>query len=181
MFKILLIQSTIVYSFVFCASYNRYDSTDRYGSQYTTINNLNQYPYKYGYSSDIARFPNDNSRYPNYTPNGYTTKSYYNSGTLNYNNNGYPGSSNNQYYSGSTPRYGDGFSSYEYPFMKNEREYCMNRSPQNGIYVENLMGMWYGVEYIHHLAGDSRVDYTRTCIVMHLSEPAEQVSGFCTL
>lgn len=56
---------------------------------------------------------------------------------------------------------------------------CVNRSPQVGIWVDSLMGMWYGVEYIQHSGGFGNpyaYDYARTCIVMHLSEPIEQVT-----
>lgn len=157
---------TLLLNFVKCANYDRYSSTDRYANQYTTISNLyNQYPYKTGYGNDIATFPKDPSRYPNYNT-GYTTKSYYNTNSGSYGNNYYP----SEY---STTRYGD-LSAYEFPFMSNQRGFCINRS-QNGIHLDNLMGMWYGVEYIQHLAGDSRVDYTQTCIVLHISEPAEEV------
>lgn len=55
--------------------------------------------------------------------------------------------------------------------------YCVNRSPQNGIWVDSLMGMWYGVEYVEHLAGDSRVDLSRSCIVIHIAEPMDRVSS----
>lgn len=174
MYRITLIAALLIG--VKCANYNRFDyTTDRYSSQYTTINNLfNQVPYKPGYNGDVSRLPNENPRYPNYNPSGYSTKGYYDT-----NNQLYPanGLDTNLYNDYSTPRYADGYSSYEFPFMKNERDYCVNRSPQNGIYIDSLMGMWYGVEYIQHLAGDSRVDYARTCIVMHLSEPAEEVSN----
>ncbi|KAJ2946292.1 hypothetical protein O0L34_g12329 [Tuta absoluta] len=83
---------------------------------------------------------------------------------------------------GSTSTYGGsslgGFtSSYEAPFMGNQG--CINRGPQNGIHVDSLMGMWYGVEYIQHLGADSHVfdDYWhRTCIVIHIAEPIERPS-----
>lgn len=157
------------------ASYQRYDDTTRYPtySTYTTISNLyNQYPYKSGsYGNDIATFP-EVTRYPNYnsglSTTGYNTYSTQKTG-------------NSYYQAGySTPKYNDGYgqgySSYEIPFMKDIRDYCVNRSPQHGIWVDSLMGMWYGVEFIQHLAGDSRVDYVKRCIVIHISEPKDRVS-----
>ncbi|XP_059049069.1 uncharacterized protein LOC131844252 [Achroia grisella] len=168
-----------LYAVVNCANYQRYgETTSRYPS-YTTISNLyNQYPsYKSNYNSDIANFP-EATRYPNYSPT-YTTNSY-----NAYSNSG--GYYNKPLYT--TPRYGmdygqrygeeynGGYSSYEEPFMKGIRDYCVNRSPQTGILDTGLMGMWYGVEYIQHLAGDARVDSTRTCIVIHISEPMDRPS-----
>ncbi|XP_013167195.1 PREDICTED: uncharacterized protein LOC106117431 [Papilio xuthus] len=153
-----------IFTIVDCANYQRYDTTRQ--PSYTTIANLyNQYPYKTG--SDIATFP-DANRYPNYNT-GYTTPRYnsYNTGS----NVFLPGYTTPQYNS-----YGQGFTSYEAPFMKNIRDYCVNRSPQTGIWVDSLTGMWYGVEFVQHLAGDSRVDYARTCIVIHISEPHDRPS-----
>ncbi|XP_068628889.1 uncharacterized protein [Battus philenor] len=170
MYGIAAILSTIL-TLANCASYQRYDETTRYSS-YTTVANLyNQYPYKSGsYGSDIATFP-DATRYPNPYNSGYTTSRYnsYNTGSNVYMQ---PGYTTPQYGTG----YGQGFTSYESPFMKNIRDYCVNRSPQTGIWVDSLTGMWYGVEFIQHLAGDSRVDYVRTCIVIHISEPHDRPS-----
>ncbi|XP_075983699.1 uncharacterized protein LOC142981576 [Anticarsia gemmatalis] len=181
-----------------CASYQRYGDTNQYStySSYSTVANpYSQYPVKPGvgnYGSDIANFP-EVTRYPNYSP-GYST-SKYNSFTTPRSNVFYPpggystpryGDSYSQGYGqgygqgGYTKNYGTGYgnsySSYEVPFMNNIGEYCINRSPQTGIWVDSLMGMWYGVEFIEHLAGDSRVDYARTCIVVHISEPMDQPS-----
>ncbi|XP_072935834.1 uncharacterized protein [Epargyreus clarus] len=177
---------------VMCASYQYGGSplNSNYSSyQYTTISNLyNQYKTNYG--SDLANFP-EGSRYPNYNPGYSTLRPYtYNTNKLgnNYQSSNYPSNSYqaNSYQSGyqpgmPTPRYGEvygtgaGHTSYEMPFMTN-RGYCVNRSPQIGIYVDSLKGMWYGVEFIQHLAGDSRVDYARTCIVIHISEPMDRPS-----
>ncbi|XP_050673391.1 uncharacterized protein LOC126971237 isoform X2 [Leptidea sinapis] len=175
-----------IISGVNCASYQRYGETTRYPS-YTTIANLynqNQFPYKSNYGSDIASFP-EVTRYPNYnlgrstgSPNVYTS----------------PGSGNAFFQPGyTTPRYDAGYdgnyqsngymdqnygpvSPYERPFMQFNNDYCVNRTPQNGIWIESLTGMWYGVEFIQHLAGDSRVDYARSCIVIHISEPNDRPS-----
>ncbi|PZC87187.1 hypothetical protein B5X24_HaOG201423 [Helicoverpa armigera] len=184
------------------ANYQRYAEPGdaRYAtyssSSYTTVNPYNQNLYKSGgsYGSDIANFP-EVTRYPNYSPGSSTYSSSYNSYTTPRSNVFYPPGGD------ITPRYGDtsyrqgygqgygqtgqgygqvgqgygtGYSSYEMPFMKNIRDYCVNRSPQQGIWVDSLMGMWYGVEFIQHLAGDSRIDYARTCIVIHISEPMDQ-------
>jgi hypothetical protein len=178
--------------YIECANYHRYGESSGTLPQYSTISNLyNQYPYKTNYNNDAVNFP-EATRYPNYSPgystpgyNTYSTPSSYN----NYNTAGTYGSYNNYNTAGSngyynqpglsTPGYGQeygGYSSYEMPFMKDIRDYCVNRSPQTGIWVDNLMGMWYGVEFVQHLAGDSRVDYARTCIVIHISEPNERVS-----
>nr|XP_021191606.1 LOW QUALITY PROTEIN: uncharacterized protein LOC110377175 [Helicoverpa armigera] len=186
------------------ANYQRYAEPGdaRYAtyssSSYTTVNPYNQNLYKSGgsYGSDIANFP-EVTRYPNYSPGSSTYSSSYNSYTTPRSNVFYPPGGD------ITPRYGDtsyrqgygqgygqtgqgygqvgqgygtGYSSYEMPFMKNIRDYCVNRSPQQGIWVDSLMGMWYGVEFIQHLAGDSRIDYARTCIVIHISEPMDQPS-----
>ncbi|XP_032512973.2 uncharacterized protein LOC116766932 [Danaus plexippus] len=165
------------------ASQQRYGETNQYPT-YTTVASLyneNQFPYKTSYGSDVASFP-EATRYPNYnsaystvTPypynsagsninyqSGYTTPSYGSDQSYGY----------GQGYSGQS--YGQGVSTYEMPFMKYNEGYCVNRSPQNGIWVDSLTGMWYGVEFIQHLAGDARVDYDRTCIVIHISEPADQ-------
>lgn len=147
--------------------------------------------------------PMEATRYPNYNANGYSTTSRYGTYGSNYQNQGssYPQSGlyttrygdNNNYNSYNTPRYGEGYNtrygdgynsygggytsnSYETPFMRSGGEYCINRSPQTQFYADRFMGMWYGVEMIQHLAGDSRVDLSPTCIVIHISEPVEQVS-----
>lgn len=168
-----LLASFLLLHSVRCASYQRYgETTGAY--PYSTISNFYQnFPIKNAnYGSDLSSYP-ETPRYPNYSP-GYSTPGYNSYNT--------PGSNNGYYnkpgYGVSTPRYGQeygGYSSYEMPFMKDIRDYCVNRSPQTGILVDNLMGMWYGVERVEHLAGDSRVDYGRTCIVIHISEPMEQV------
>lgn len=180
-----------------CANYQRYAepgdaryaTTSSWSSSYTTAASpysQNQYPHRSAsYGSDIANFP-EVTRYPNYSPGISTSK--YDSYTTQSSNQFYPpGGDITQRYGDTYNRqgygygqaglgYGTGYSSYEMPFMKNIRDYCVNRSPQQGIWVDSLMGMWYGVEFVQHLAGDSRVDYARTCIVVHISEPTEQVS-----
>lgn len=169
----------------------RYATPSSYSS---TVSPYNQYPYKSGsYGSDIANFP-EVTRYPNYASGVSTTK--YNSYTTLKSNQFYPPGGystptygdtysrtyGQEYGQGYGQGYGTRYSSYEVPFMKNIRDYCVNRAPQQGIWVENLMGMWYGVEFVQHLAGDSRVDYARTCIVIHISEPMDQVSlNLCIL
>ncbi|XP_028175974.1 uncharacterized protein LOC114364160 [Ostrinia furnacalis] len=172
MYRILAI---VIFSTVECANYQRYGETTGKYPAYSTISNLyEQFPYKANYGSE-SNFP-EVTRYPNYSP-GYSTPSY---NTYNTGNNGNTNSYYNKPgYGVSTPGYGQeygGYSSYEMPFMKDIRDYCVNRSPQTGILVDNLMGIWYGVEFVQHLAGDSRVDYTKTCIVIHISEPMEHPS-----
>lgn len=184
-----------------CANFDRYETTGRYPYPSSTISNLNNnFPYKsVNYGSDIANFP-EVTRYPNYSPGyGYSTDRYpnYNTGysTGSYNTLYSGGTSNVNYNQGynNAPRYGagygtqygtelgqrpsmqGGYSSYETPFMRDIGG-CVNRSPQNGIWVDSLMGMWYGVEVIQHLGPDSRVDYTRTCLVIHIAEPMDRVS-----
>lgn len=194
---------SIFYSITECANLQRYDSTDRYPS--STINNLNnQFPFKTGsYGNDIANFP-EVTRYPNYSPSysqsyspgynsGYSTTSRYPNYNNNYNN-GYSTNNYNTLYSGGSsnvnynqgyniqgynqrPGLQGGYSSYEAPFMRDIGG-CINRSPQVGISVESLMGMWYGVELIQHLGADSRIDYARTCIVVHIAEPMDRVSYY---
>ncbi|KOB68841.1 Uncharacterized protein OBRU01_17836 [Operophtera brumata] len=136
--------------------------------------------HRYG---EVANFP-EATRYPNYNP-GYSTNKYnsystqrpgayggiYSTQGSTYGSQGYGSSYGSQGYGNS---YGRGYSSYEQPFMRDIRDYCVNRSPQNGIWVDSLMGMWYGVEFIQHLAGDSRVDYAQSCIVIHIAEPMER-------
>ncbi|XP_026763918.1 uncharacterized protein LOC113522442 [Galleria mellonella] len=178
MYRILVLWISLC-TVVDCANYGRYgETTSRYPS-YTTISNLyNQYPtYKGNYGSDIANFP-EATRYPNYNPvyNTSSYNTYSNSGGY-YNKPQYPTTRYGMDYG---QRYGEeytgGYSSYEAPFMRGIRDYCVNRSPQMGIWVDSLMGMWYGVEFIQHLAGDARVDYARTCIVIHISEPMDRPS-----
>ncbi|XP_041974139.1 uncharacterized protein LOC121729633 [Aricia agestis] len=187
------------------ATYQRYGESTQYPSYTTNANlyNQNQYGYKSSYGSDIAQFP-EATRYPNYKPGYSTTKpdsslqsgfppsynsrvtpgygfgqSYgygQNTGSYGQNTGSYGsnyGSGYNQDYS---QTYGQGYTSYETPFMKYNRDYCVNRSPQTGIWVDSLKGMWYGVEFIQHLAGDARVDYVQSCIVVHISEPLDRPS-----
>lgn len=176
------------------ANYQRYGDNTQYStySTYSTaVNPYSQYPFKNGagsFGSDVANFPG--TRYPNFSP-GYSTNKY-DSYTTQRSNEFYPpggystqryGDSFSQGYgqnygSGFGTGYTNGYSSYEMPFMKDIRGYCVNRSPQSGIWVDNLMGMWYGVEFVEHLAGDSRIDYTRTCIIVHIAEPVDQVSAY---
>ncbi|KAL4715272.1 hypothetical protein ACJJTC_007854 [Scirpophaga incertulas] len=156
-----------ILTYIECASYQRYGESAGILPQHSTITNLyNQYPYKSSYGNDMANFP-EATRYPNFgsTPSYDSGSSVYNPGSNVY----------NQPSSGFSQEYG-GYSSYEMPFMKDIRDYCVNRSPQSGIWVDSLMGMWYGVEFVQHLAGDSRIDYMRTCIVVHIAEPIERPS-----
>lgn len=192
------------------ASYQRFDESTRFPT-YSTISNLynqNQFPYKTNYGSDIETLP-EATRYPNYKP-GYTTVSSniystaqtgnvflqdyttpryggqnygysgqgYGQGGQNYGQ-GYNGQTYGQAYGGQT--YGQGYNSYELPFMKYNKDYCVNRLPQKQIFIDSLTGMWYGVEFIQHLAGDARVDYAKTCIVVHISEPFDKVSDLLSI
>ncbi|CAH0600434.1 unnamed protein product [Chrysodeixis includens] len=188
----------VLWTTVDCGNYQRYAepgdaryaTPSSYSSYSTVANPYSQYPFKSGsYGSDIANFP-EVTRYPNYSP-GYST-SKYDSYTTPRSNVFYPpgGYSTPRYgdtygqgsrgygqgYGQTGQNYGNSYSSYEMPFMNDIKEYCVNRSPQQGIWVDNLMGMWYGVEFVQHLAGDSRVDYARTCIVIHISEPRDYPS-----
>ncbi|CAH2099741.1 unnamed protein product [Euphydryas editha] len=179
MHKIILL--SFLFTTVYCASYQRYGETSQYPS-YTTMSNLhnqNQNPYRTSYNSDIAQFSdiirqqNNNFGYSTmrpYTYNPLNSGSGYQKSAYDTPNYGYE-----QGYYGQN--YGSGMTSYEMPFLNyNNNEYCVNRSPQNGIYVNSLTGMWYGVEFIHHLGGDSRLDYGNTCIVIHISEPHDKPS-----
>ncbi|XP_004924651.1 uncharacterized protein LOC101742677 [Bombyx mori] len=171
----LLVTLSLFWGIVNSASYQRYG--DQYSStpypgysSYSTISNPFQIPYKSNtYGSDVANFP-EATRYPNYSP-GYSTPGYGSYNTMKSNLFYPPGYSTDRY-----AGYGQSFSSYEVPFMNNMRDYCVNRSPQTGIWVDRLMGMWYGVEIIQHLAGDARVDRYRTCVVIHISEPLDRPS-----
>ncbi|KAI8430028.1 hypothetical protein MSG28_000473, partial [Choristoneura fumiferana] len=167
-------------------SYQRYDESTSGYPAYTSLNGYNQYQKHLNYE-DLASLP-EGTRYPNYNVQSSTSR--YNS-MINS-----PVSDNAYYQNGyNTPRYaagygqsygqgygqnpgqnfGQGLSSYELPFVRNNRDYCINRVPQTGIWVDRLMGIWYGVELVQHLAGDSRVDYGRTCIVIHISEPKDEL------
>ncbi|CAK1548422.1 unnamed protein product [Leptosia nina] len=157
----------------------RYGDSTRYPPYSTPASgyNQNQFPYKNTYVSDIAPFP-EGTRYPNYSPGYSTNRPNYNSaGSGNVFLTGYNGArgdygKNYQGY-GFDKNYGP-VSSYERPFFQYNNEYCQNRSPQNGIWIDSLTGMWFGVEYIQHLGGDSRIDFGRTCIVIHISEPNDR-------
>ncbi|KAL0895568.1 hypothetical protein ABMA27_011668 [Loxostege sticticalis] len=151
----------VIFATAESANYQRYGETTGTYPAYSTISNLYQQniPYKSDYGRDNSHFP-EKTRYPNYSP-GYSTPSYNTYNTA--------GSGNGYYnkpgYGVSTPGYGQDI-----------RDYCVNRSPQTGILVDSLMGMWFGVEFVQHLAGDSRVDHAGTCILIHISEPVEQPS-----
>ncbi|XP_026484727.1 uncharacterized protein LOC113392483 [Vanessa tameamea] len=172
----------ILFSFLFttanCASYQRYGESSQYSSYTTPSNNYNQnqYPYKTSYSGDSGGFSEAthyNRGYSTPRPDMYSTPT---SGNI-YQKPSYTTPSyqyGQGYYNGQN--YGQGITSYEMPFLKYNSEYCVNRSPQNGIYVNGLTGMWYGVEFIQHLAGDARLDYGNTCIVIHISEPRDKPS-----
>ncbi|XP_063545860.1 uncharacterized protein LOC134753847 [Cydia strobilella] len=197
MLSILIISA--LFSAAKCASYQRDDSSY---STYSTASNLYD---EYGQRNlnlgdDIAGVPGG-TRYPNSYLD--SSSSGYNGVLQGPNNHLYPGYSTPRYAPGYDnygqsygqnygPSYGQnygqnygqgygqsygqqGFSSYEFPFVRNNRDYCINRAPQTGIWVERLMGMWYGVELVQHLAGDTRVDYGRTCIVIHISEPKDRI------
>ncbi|KAI8430034.1 hypothetical protein MSG28_000473 [Choristoneura fumiferana] len=114
------------------------------------------------YNSMINSPVSDNAYYQN----GYNTPRYAA---------GYGQSYGQGYGQNPGQNFGQGLSSYELPFVRNNRDYCINRVPQTGIWVDRLMGIWYGVELVQHLAGDSRVDYGRTCIVIHISEPKDEL------
>lgn len=178
-----------------------YPGVAGYSSNYQ-YPSMSPYPNTYqqnrgSYVNDLAIYP-DATRYPNYSPGSTTGYNSYGSYPItprtDYGSNYGSGYSSN-YGSGygsnsfqspySTPRYGTAYggrsySPYEMPFMKGS-EYCVNRTPQKDIWVDSLMGMWYGVEYVQHLAGDSILDYARTCIVMHIAEPMDRVSSFFSL
>lgn len=175
------------------ASYQpRYESSTYAYQTPSTIANLYNSAYNVRYEN--TNFP-EATRYPNYNPTnkfiptqqpsfGLNTGSTYGTkygATYGSNSNYGSNSYGSNYGSYGSQAYGRGYSAYEQPFMRDIRDYCVNRSPQNGIWVDSLMGMWYGVEFIQHLAGDSRVDYARTCIVIHIAEPVEQVRLFYVL
>ncbi|KAK4879303.1 hypothetical protein RN001_007449 [Aquatica leii] len=50
--------------------------------------------------------------------------------------------------------------------------YCPNMKPQYYVTIEQLMGMWYGVEIISHKQHEERlgVRQTNSCPIIHLSE-----------
>lgn len=165
-----------------------YKSGSNYGSDIANFPGVTRYPnYSPGYSTskyDAYTSQRSNVFYP---PGGYSTQRYGDTYSQGYGQ-GLGGSQGygqglgygqgTGYGTGYNSGYGNSYSSYEMPFMNNMRDYCVNRSPQTAIWVDSLMGMWYGVEFIQHLAGDARVDYARTCIVVHISEPVDQVSTF---
>lgn len=96
-------------------------------------------------------------------------------GTVGYGSVGYGSGLGNGYGNGYGTGYGTGgYTSYEAPFIRDIGS-CVNRSPQTGIWVDSLMGMWYGVELIQHLGADPWFDRTESCIVIHISEPMERV------
>lgn len=174
--------------------YNQYPYKSTYGSDIASFPEATRYPnYSPGYST--------NKYNPFSTTNGYYSGTY---STPTYGSVGqglgrqygqtFGQQYGQQYGQGYGQNYGQsygqnygktygqnygGYSSYEMAFMGGDtNNYCVNRTPQNGIWIDNLMGMWYGVEFIQHLAGDARVDYARTCIVIHIAEPMDQVSTY---
>lgn len=153
----------------YCANYQRYGYASLY-STYTTPSSVygqNQYPYKTNsFGGDIVPY-SEADRYPNY-------KSVYSTGSSNIDYGaGYTTPSYRGYEYGR--QYGQGVSSYEVPFVGYNPDYCVNRSPQHGIFVNDLGGIWHGVELIQHLSGDPVVEYEKRCIVIHISEPHERV------
>ncbi|XP_026726602.1 uncharacterized protein LOC113493027 [Trichoplusia ni] len=78
--------------------------------------------------------------------------------------------------------YGQGYLQTGRTHANNNRndvgDHCVNRSPQQGISIESLMGMWYGVDYLQHVVDDSSDDYPNTCLLIHISEPKEKNMKF---
>lgn len=105
---------------------------------------------------------------------GYGAGSGTGYGSVGYGNVGYGSELGNGYGTG----YGTGgYSSFEAPFIRDFGS-CVNRSPQTAIWIDSLMGMWYGVEHIQHLGADPWTDRTESCIVIHISEPMERVRKY---
>ncbi|XP_023940169.2 uncharacterized protein LOC112047317 [Bicyclus anynana] len=153
----------------YCASYQRYGDTQF--STYSTSPNVysqDQFPYKTNFGGDIAL--SESNKYPDF-------KSVYSTGSsnTNYYQPGYSTPNYGRGY-GYGRQYGQGVNTYEVPFAGYNPDYCVNRSPQQGISVSELGGMWYGVEIIQHLSGDPGVDYVKRCIGIHISEPQDKPS-----
>lgn len=74
---------------------------------------------------------------------------------------------------------GYGYSnSYNRPYLEN-RKYCDDLSPYFGdINLDQIAGVWYGVEKIHHAKGEYRIEYSKECFYVDIKELYIQVSFF---
>ncbi|XP_052867070.1 uncharacterized protein LOC128273184 [Anopheles cruzii] len=52
----------------------------------------------------------------------------------------------------------------------NPSQHCTDLNPQNGLDVEQIMGIWYGNEVITHDGRDEGEMVYRTCVVIHLAD-----------
>ena len=65
----------------------------------------------------------------------------------------------------------------DYSYMKNDR-YCDDLSPYVGdLNLDQISGIWYGVEKIPHMKGEYRVEHTNECFYIDIRELYIQV-GF---
>lgn len=59
------------------------------------------------------------------------------------------------------------------------RKYCDDLSPYFGdINLDQIAGVWYGVEKIHHAKGEYRIEYSKECFYVDIKELYIQVSFF---
>ncbi|XP_053695654.1 uncharacterized protein LOC128743154 [Sabethes cyaneus] len=49
-------------------------------------------------------------------------------------------------------------------------QFCTDLNPQNGLDIEQIMGLWYGSEVITHLGSEDGESIYDTCVVIHLSD-----------
>lgn len=68
--------------------------------------------------------------------------------------------------------------SYNRPYVENHK-YCDDLSPYFGdINLDQIAGVWYGVEKIHHAKGEYRIEYSKECFYVDIKELYIQVSFF---
>ncbi|XP_055638309.1 uncharacterized protein LOC129776601 [Toxorhynchites rutilus septentrionalis] len=49
-------------------------------------------------------------------------------------------------------------------------QFCTDLSPQHGLDIEQIMGLWYGNEVITHIGSEDGESIYDTCVVIHLAD-----------
>lgn len=57
------------------------------------------------------------------------------------------------------------------------QQYCTDLNPQNGVDIEQIMGLWYGSEVITHIGSEEGESIYDTCVVIHLSDITNSTSS----
>lgn len=57
-------------------------------------------------------------------------------------------------------------------------KYCDELSPASNINLDQIAGIWYGVEKIQHSKGEYKIEHTKECFYIDIKERYIQVSNF---